>query len=180
MRVWTYFWRSTNIFVAAVFLGRLRWNLAWMSCSDYTKSLQGKNHSASFSKDKVQNKKNVYWKVKKKNKKTETLTIECMSWIWAKNWLMIDFQFQGHTTRICKVQKEPSAERYTGVFIPIASIIQIVTRMWHKISQKNCFFSPFFEKPTHSTGSKSARDSARGWYRCDWVGFSIAVTIRRQ
>ena len=34
MRVWTYFWRSTNIFVAAVFLGRLRWNLAWMSYSD--------------------------------------------------------------------------------------------------------------------------------------------------
>ena len=46
-------------------------------------------------------------------------------------------------------------------------------------TEKNCFFSPFFEKSTHSSGSKSTRDSARGWYRCDWVGFSIAVTIRR-
>ena len=46
-------------------------------------------------------------------------------------------------------------------------------------TQKNCFFSPFSEKPANSPGPKRAQDSALGWYRCDWVGFNIAVTIRR-
>ena len=55
---------------------------------------------------------------------------------------MIDFQFQGHTTRICKVQKEPSVQRFTGILIPIASIIQIVTRMGQK---KTAFLAHFLK-----------------------------------
>ena len=55
---------------------------------------------------------------------------------------MIDFQFQWHTTRIYKVQKEPSAERFTGILIPIASIIQIGTRMGQK---KTAFLAHFLK-----------------------------------